>query len=166
MNKLFIAAVTLLGTLTLSAQPRQGGNENPEERQAKRENMTRMQALKIADELALDEATTTKFTDVYLACQKEIWALGPAKNKAAMEDGVMTEVEAEASIKAQFERSQKVLDIRVKYYKEYSKFLSQKQIYRVYKIEKKMRNDMAQKKGKGGPRGNGGPMPGHKPGRD
>lgn len=166
MNKLFIAAVTLLGTLTLSAQPRQGGNENPEERQAKRENMTRMQALKIADELAFDEATTAKFTDVYLACQKEIWALGPAKNKAAMEDGVMTEVEAEASIKAQFERNQKVLDIRMKYYKEYSKFLSQKQIYRVYKIEKKMRNDMAQKKGKGGPRGNGGPMPGHKPGRD
>lgn len=166
MNKLFIAAVTLLGTLTLSAQPRQGGNENPEERQAKRENMTRMQALKIADELAFDEATTAKFTDVYLACQKEIWALGPAKNKAAMEDGVMTEVEAEAANKAQFERSQKVLDIRVKYYKEYSKFLSQKQIYRVYKIEKKMRNDMANKKGKGGPRGNGGPMPGHKPGRD
>ena len=166
MNKLFIAEVTLLGTLTLSAQPRQGGNENPEERQAKRENMTRMQALKIADELAFDEATTAKFTDVYLACQKEIWALGPAKNKAAMEDGVMTEVEAEASIKAQFERNQKVLDIRMKYYKEYSKFLSQKQILRVYAIEKKMRNDMAQKKGKGGPRGNGGPMPGHKPGRD
>ena len=166
MNKLFIAAVTLLGTLTLGAQPRQGGNENPEERQAKRENMTRMQALKIADELAFDEATTTRFTDVYLACQKEIWALGPAKNKAAMEDGVMTEAEAEASIKAQFERNQKVLDIRMKYYKEYSKFLSQKQILRVYTIEKKMRNDMANKKGKGGPRGNGGPMPGHKPGRD
>jgi hypothetical protein len=165
-TKLFIAAMALLGTLTLGAQPRQGGNENPEDRQAKRESMTRIQALKIADELAFDESTTTKFTDVYLACQKEIWALGPAKDKSVMEDGIMTEAEAEAANKAQFERSQKVLDIRVKYYKEYSKFLSQKQIYQVYKIEKKMRNDMAHKKGKGGPRGNGGPMPGQKPGRD
>lgn len=166
MNKLFIAAMALVGTLTLNAQPRQGGNENPEDRQAKRESMTRIQALKIADELAFDENTTTKFCDVYLECQKEIWALGPAKDKSVMEDGIMTEAEAEAANKAQFERSQKVLDIRVKYYKEYSKFLSQKQIYRVYKIEKKMRKDMANKKGKGGPRGNGGPMPGHKPGRD
>lgn len=165
-TKLFIAAMALLGTLTLGAQPRQGGNENPEDRQAKRENMARMQAFKIADNLAFDESTTTKFTDVYLACQKEIWALGPAKDKSVMEDGHISEVEAEAAIKAQFERSQNILDIRKKYYKEYCKFLSQKQILRVYQLEKQMRNNMANKKGKGGPKGNGGPMPGQKPGRD
>jgi hypothetical protein len=35
------------------------------------------------------------------------------------------------------ERSQKILDLREKYYKKYSAFLTQKQIERVYELERK-----------------------------
>lgn len=142
MKQLLMAAFVLLGTMTLNAQTPQGNNDKAADRQARREGFAMMQAQQIAQELAFDEGTTAKFTDTYLACQKEIWALGPAKGKPSMDGSVMTEAEAEESIKAQFERNEKVLDIRKKYYKEYSKFLSQKQILRVYEIEKGMKGKM------------------------
>ena len=48
--------------------------------------------------------------------------------------------------------SEKILDIRQKYYKKYSQFLTQQQIQRVYEIEKNMMRRFAQhaKGGKGG----------------
>ena len=58
--------------------------------------------------------------------------------------------------------SEKILDIRQKYYKEYSKFMTQKQIQRVYEIEKNMMKRFAQRKGKNGQRpmrGQFGPRP-------
>ena len=45
--------------------------------------------------------------------------------------------ETKKSIKDRFEHSEKILKIREKYYKEYSKFLTQKQIQRVYELEQK-----------------------------
>ncbi len=166
MNKLFIATFALLGAMTLNAQPRQGGNENPEDRQAKREAFTKMQAQEIARELAFDEATTAKFIDTYLACQKEIWAIGPGKKPLPGKDNSLTEAEAKEANKAQFERNERILVIRRKYYDEYSKFLSQKQIQRVYEIEKQMHGKMAGHGRKGGPgRGAGrGPERGPRPG--
>ena len=49
--------------------------------------------------------------------------------------------------------SEKILDIRQKYYKKYSQFLTQQQIQRVYEIEKNMMKRFAQhaKGGKGQP---------------
>ncbi|MDE6151407.1 MAG: hypothetical protein K2G12_05405, partial [Prevotella sp.] len=58
----------------------------------------------------------------------------------------MTDAEVEQALKGRFEHSQKILDIRQKYYKEYSKFLSQKQIKRVYEIEKQMKTRLARHK--------------------
>ena len=49
-----------------------------------------------------------------------------------------TDAETEEAIEERFDRSQKLLDIRKKYYKEYSKYLTPKQIQRVYSIEKNM----------------------------
>ena len=49
----------------------------------------------------------------------------------------MTDAEAEKAIKDRFEHSEKILRIREKYYKEYCKFLTQKQIQRVYELEQK-----------------------------
>ena len=64
-----------------------------------------------------------------------MWALGP-KHKAKAEN----EEEAEQAIKERFERSQQILDLREKYYEEYSKFLSQQQIQRVYELERQAMN--------------------------
>ena len=59
----------------------------------------------------------------------------------------MTDAEAEKEIKARMERSQKILDLREKYYKEYSKFLTPKQIQRVYDLETQGMKRLAKKKG-------------------
>ena len=60
------------------------------------------------------------------------------------------------SNKQRMERSQKILDLREKYYKKYSAFLTQKQIERVYELEHKAMKRLS-KKGYRAPRGKGQP---------
>lgn len=101
-----------------------------------REQLAETQARHIAQQLAFDDETTAKFVDTYSRCQKEVWSLAPRKRvgKGASKN----DRETEEVIEERFDRSQKLLDIRKKYYKEYSKFLTPKQIQRVYSIEKNM----------------------------
>ena len=100
-----------------------------------REQLAEKQAKHIAHELALDETTTRQFVETYCAYQQEMWALEPRHNATAE-----NEEEAEQAIKERFERSQQLLDLREKYYEEYSKFLTQKQIQRVYELERQAMN--------------------------
>lgn len=86
-----------------------------------------------SDQLALDGNTSAKFITTFCDFQKEVWALGPRICKNAS-----TESESQALMKTRFERSQKILELRQKYYEKYSKFLTQKQIERVYQMEKQM----------------------------
>lgn len=108
-----------------------------------REQLSEKQAQYIAKDLALDNETTTKFINTYIQCQKEVWALGPRPRRNFNNN----EEQTEQDIKKRFEISDKILDIRKKYYKEYSKFLTQTQIQRVYKMEKNMMKRLAQRRG-------------------
>lgn len=56
-----------------------------------------------------------------------------------------SDAQTEQEIKQRFEMSEKILNIRQKYYKKYSQFLTQQQIQRVYEIERQMRKRFAQK---------------------
>ena len=49
-------------------------------------------------------------------------------------------------MRKRFERSQKVLDIRNKYYQEFSKFLTQKQIEQMYDKERKMMKRLSERR--------------------
>lgn len=98
-----------------------------------REELATKQAQYIAHELALDESTTNKYVETYCQYQREIWALGPRK-------GLTTE--------QRLERSQKILDLRKKYYHIYSGFLSEQQIDKAYKLEKKLLDRMGKGNGK------------------
>ena len=64
----------------------------------------------------------------------------------------MTDEENEEAIKARFAHSQKILDLRKKYYAIYSEFLTQKQIQKVYETErdimKHLRNRAPMRPGK------------------
>ena len=106
------------------------GMAQDEKQRMNREQMAEKQARHIAHELAFDDATTQRFVETFCACQQEVWALGP-RHKAES----TTEEEAEQAIKERFERSRAILDLREKYYEEYSKVLTQKQIQRVYEME-------------------------------
>lgn len=108
-----------------------------------REQLAEKQAQYIAHDLGLDEKTSSKFTDTYTQYQKEIWALGPRPHHKKGE--MKTDAQTEQEIKQRFEMSEKILNIRQKYYKKYSKFLSQQQILRVYEIERQMMKRFAQR---------------------
>ncbi len=100
-----------------------------------REQLAETQAKYIAQEMAMDGTTSEKFVETFCRFQKEIWALGPRPKREAPD---RTDAETEQAIKERFAHSQKILNLRHKYYEEYSKFLSQQQIVRVYELEKKM----------------------------
>lgn len=134
--------VILLGLALLLGLPEMHAQENGRQR-PNREQLAEKQAGYIADQMSFDDATKAKFVETYCECQKEIWALGPRAKKAKKSE--LTEADLEQMNKARFEHSQKILDIRKKYYDEYSKFLTQKQIARVYQLEKKMMNRLGNK---------------------
>ena len=108
-----------------------------------REQLAEKQAQYIAHDLGLDDKTSSKFIGTYTQWQKEVWALGPRPHHKKGE--VKTDAQTEQEIKQRFEMSEKILNIRQKYYKKYSQFLTQNQIQRVYEIERQMMKRFAQK---------------------
>ena len=129
ISMMVIAIAMLFSSINMSAQ------SNNQQRLS-REELAEKQARHIAHDLALDDATTQKYVATYCAYQKEVWALGPRVKRHQSENA--TEAEAEQANKARMEQSQKILDLREKYYKEYSKFLTQKQIERAYELEQQV----------------------------
>lgn len=126
--KINLLAVLVLFLCTMATA------QDPHQRMS-REQLAEKQAKHIAHELAFDETTTQQFVETYCAYQQEVWALGPRQKPEPTNDE-----EAEQAIKERFERSQQILDLREKYYEEYSKFLTQKQIQRVYELERQAMN--------------------------
>ena len=139
---LMMVAMMTITTSVLAQTPNQ-------KQRISREQLAEKQAQHIAHDLAFDEKTTARFIETYTECQKEIWALGPRFHRTPES----SEAQSEQNIKRRFEMSEKILDIRQKYYKKYSQFLTQQQIQRVYEIEKNMMKRFAQhaKGGKGQP---------------
>lgn len=128
-------SLALFVSMTLSAQP--GGKK------LTREELAVKQAGYISRELAFDEETSKKFEETYCDFQQELWALGPSLGKQQSENP------NEEEMKQRFERSQKILDLRRKYYAIYSTFLTQKQISRMYEIERDMMRRLSQQKSQG-----------------
>lgn len=139
----FVFAIMMIASCATTFAQQYSNSQRPSQKQRiSREQLAEVQAKHIASALAFSDAVTEKFIKTYCNYQKEIWALGPRlkPNKQGM-----NEQENEAQIKQRFARSEKILDIRQKYYKEYSKFLTQTQIEKVYEQERKMMKRLAQK---------------------
>ena len=124
--------ITLLTLIAVAAMTTAMAQGNGSQRLSREELATR-QAQYIANELALDKATTQKYVNTYCQYQVEVWALGSRK-------GLNTE--------QRLERSQKILDLRKKYYHIYKGFLTEQQIDKAYKLEKKLLNRMGRNKAK------------------
>lgn len=106
-----------------------------------REELAQRQAEYISRQLALEDAVSQQFVATYVDYQKEVWALGPRLHRDRQQQ--MTDAEAEQAIKQRMERSQKILDLREKYYGKYSQFLTPKQIERVYELERQAMQRLA-----------------------
>ncbi len=153
VRTLVIAIMMIASCATVFAQQSNYSQRPSQKQRISREQLAEAQARHIAQDLAFTEATTDKFVKTYCNYQKEIWALGPRlrPNKQGM-----SEQENEERIKQRFAMSEKILNIRQKYYKKYSKFLTQAQIEKVYEQERKMMNRLARRgQGRQGQRGMG-----------
>ena len=131
---LVVLSMTFLGTVSA-----QTGKQR-----LTREELAEVQAKYIAEEMAMDDATSQRFIGTFCQFQREIWALGPRPKQPHSQ---MTDEETEQLLKDRFAHSQKILDLRQKYYDIYSEFLTQKQIRRVYELERQMM-DRLSKRGK------------------
>ena len=156
---MMLAAIVMGSQVTLFAQEKKGAKS--ERRQFNKEQMLEIQCNQIIKGLALDDATTAKFIPVYKQYMEEMQAtrhMGVCRNVAnrtaadkQIPKPVPTDAEVEQAIKARFAQSRKILDVREKYYNEFSKILSQKQIMKIYQQEKsnmnKFRKEFDRRKG-------------------
>lgn len=167
MKYLLVACLMVMASTCMAMTPLQQPNDGnkPGDAQHKRPNMehlTKMQASRISQSLGLDNKTSQKFIETFCQCRKEMGAT--RHHRHGKKRAEMTDAEVDKAIKADFAQGRKILDIREKYYKAYSKFLTPKQIQRVYDMERQDMQRFAkkwqQKGGKqGGPR-KGGPCKG------
>lgn len=98
-----------------------------------REELAVKQAQYIARELAFDKSNTDKYVETFCQYRDEVWALGPRKN---------------LTTEQRLERSQQILDLRKKYNTIYRGFLTEQQLDRAYKLEKRLLNRMGKNKSK------------------
>ncbi len=124
-----------------------------------REKFAAAQAQHIATALKLDKNTTKQFITTYCNCQKEIWQFAPQPGKPQKRNGAaLTEDEARKELSSRFTSFRKFNEVQEKYYKEYSKFLTQVQILKLYEIERSQMDRMKHHQGQKPPK-----QKGHKP---
>lgn len=131
MKRFFRTLLLVITITTFSISYAQKDNKQ----RMTREQLSETQAKYIAKEMAMDDATSANFVKTFCQFQKEIWALGERPKK---DTSNLSDAEVEEAIKERFEHSQKILNLRKKYYIEYSKFLTPSQIEQVYRLEKRM----------------------------
>lgn len=154
-----LVALFMGSQVALFAQEKKEGRV--ERRHFNKEQMQEMQCNQIIKGLALDDATAAKFAPVYKKYMDEMSethnmiARKNSGNKVTADKQtpkpVPTDAEVDQDIKARFAQSRKMLDIREKYYGEFRKFLSPKQIQKMYNMEKrngdKFRKEMNKRQG-------------------
>ncbi len=140
--RIFVVAFLLIAPCATLFAQQSTPQRTSQKQRLTREQLAEVQAKHIASELAFSETLTERFVKTYCDCQKEVWALGPRQrlNKQSS-----SEQENEQRIKQRFAMSEKILAIRQKYYKEYSKFLTQTQIEKVYEQERKIMSRLAKR---------------------
>ena len=136
-TKYFIMMVVavLMGTQVMNAQDNEQGKKRSRKRMTM-EQMVDMQSRKIIGDLGLDDKTAARFTDVYAKYMKEMNDLRkeymPKRPEAGKKPSMPTDAEVDKMMRDRFKQSRKMLDIREKYYDEFRKFLSPKQVQKIY----------------------------------
>ena len=138
-HTLLLAA--LLCAFCLTAQPKKG--QRPK---SSKTEMAQKQATRIADELEFANETRDRFIATFVNCQQEMWNLRP-RHADRKREQAMTDAQTDSLIRARFDHSQRTLDTRRKYYNEYRKFLTPRQINRVYELERKIMRQINNNRG-------------------
>ena len=129
----------MMGTQVINAQADKPKGKR-EHKRPTLEQIIQMQSQRIVDELGLDDKTAAKFAEVYKKYMKEMDDLRkqymPAKSDFKEDKPSMlkslTDAEVDKMMRDRFAQARKMLDVREKYYDEFRKFLSPKQVQKVY----------------------------------
>lgn len=142
-----LMVAVLMGTQVMNAQNET--NKRTDKRMRPRMTMEQLadkQAAKIVTDLGLDDKTAARFTDVYKKYMKELDGVRKEyaadlkvrgkvekdKEGTGFKMKTPTDEEVDKMMRDRFKQSRKMLDIREKYYDEFCKFLSPKQVEKVY----------------------------------
>lgn len=141
LGMLVVAMVMSVHVINAQSEPKKGKRMTPEK-------MAEFQAMRLSDQMGLDDATSAKFKEVYKKYMKELGEVHMAfakdfekmRKHDAPQDGenvkpepkAFTDAEVDQMMKNRFEIGRKTLDIREKYYKEFRKFLSPKQVQKIF----------------------------------
>ena len=135
-----LMVAVLMGTQVMNAQNEP--NKRTDKRMRPRmtmEQLAGMQAAKIVTDLGLDDKTAAKFTEVYQKYMKELDDVrkefpryGAKGMKPKAQASIPTDEEVDKMMRDRFKQSRKMLEVREKYYDEFRKFLSPKQVQKVY----------------------------------
>ncbi len=129
----------MMGTQVINAQADKPKGKREHNRPTM-EQIIQMQSQRIVDELGLDDKTAAKFAEVYKKYMKEMDDLRKQympeksdfkKDKPSMPKS-LTDAEVDKMMRNRFAQARKMLDVREKYYDEFRKFLSPKQVQKVY----------------------------------
>ena len=129
----------MMGTQVINAQADKPKGKR-EHKRPTLEQIIQMQSQRIVDELGLDDKTAAKFAEVYKKYMKEMDDLRKQympvksdfkKDKPSMPKS-LTDTEVDKMMRERFAQARKMLDVREKYYDEFRKFLSPKQVQKVY----------------------------------
>ena len=129
----------VMGTQVINAQADKPKGKR-EHKRPTMEQIIQMQSQRIVDELGLDDKTAAKFAEVYKKYMKEMDDLRKQympvksdfkKDKPSMPKS-LTDAEVDKMMRDRFAQARKMLDIREKYYDEFRKFLSAKQVQKVF----------------------------------
>lgn len=143
-----IAVMMLSGSTTVNAQVAQNGKERVH---LSVDQIIQKRTGKMVQTLMLDDATSAKFIPVYSQYLKDKMECRIMKPKRmGMDVNAKTDAEIDQMIQDNFAQSRKILDIREKYYAKFRKFLTPKQIMKIYQAEKndvvKLKNEMMKRK--------------------
>ena len=131
----------VVGTQVINAQADKPKGKR-EHKRPTMEQIIQMQSQRVVDELGLDDKTAAKFAEVYKKYMKEMDDLRKQympvksdfkKDKPSMPKS-LTDAEVDKMMRDRFAQARKMLDVREKYYDEFRKFLSPKQVQKVYNL--------------------------------
>lgn len=130
----------LMGTQVMNAQKGKEPGERKARKRMTAEQVVNMQSNRIIAELGLDDKTAAKFKEVYKKYMTEMNDLRkeymPKKPEVKPGENtpppMPTDAEEEKMMRNKFALGRKMLDVREKYYDEFLKFLSPKQVLKIY----------------------------------
>lgn len=142
MKKLIFFSILLTATLLSEVSWAQGLNRFP----VLRERIAQAKLKEVSKSLNLDQTTFKAFKPVYLAYEQEVADADLTKLARLIKIDVdsLNEQEADKMIRNQLETARKLIDLREKYYYQFRKMLTPKQIIRIYQTEAEIRRKVMQ----------------------